>query len=59
MSGSGRLSREWERDPAPFQRPFPSPFEWLWLVTLASVAIVLTLTFPNSDYSSVAFLIAP
>jgi hypothetical protein len=59
MAGSDRLCRKSERHHYILLSHRSSSFGWTALGTLASLAILLKLLFPDSDLSSVAQLIAP
>jgi hypothetical protein len=59
MAGSGRLSREWECDRAVLLPHHSSPFGWISLGTLASLAVLFGLLSPDTNLSGMAQLIAP
>jgi hypothetical protein len=59
MAGSDRLSRKSERHHSISLSHRLLQFGWIALGSLASLAILLRLLFPDSDLSSVAQLIAP
>jgi hypothetical protein len=59
MAGFDRLSRKSGRHHSILRSHRFLPLGWIALGTLASLAILLRLLFPDSDLSSVAQLIAP
>jgi hypothetical protein len=62
MAGSARLSREWDRDPSSLVSHFRAGeliFGVVCLLVLATLAIVVALTFPDLERTTIDFLAAP
>jgi hypothetical protein len=60
MSGERRLSREGDRKPSiPGFRPSEMNFGLIAMVLLATLAIIVTLMFPEIQLQTVDFLVGP